>query len=189
MAVAHHFSYVTFLRSFAGDSAVWDRVTLLECDHCRIHPHFKNLVFRRRVQFPTVFIQQYHVPPPRWSKPAPSTTAGSGNQITQLGKGPYHHFGVDGGRLGFIQVRPTGERVDRPLYVTTCYTSRIDEMELCPRLYLTGYCDGGDCAFNHRFSPLTDSQHDALWVINRRIACSAGGSYRDPKCFRGYSGS
>ncbi|KAL8756209.1 MAG: hypothetical protein Q9199_003091 [Rusavskia elegans] len=74
LGIAHDFGYITFLRPFAEDSAIWDRITLLET--YRLHPDFKTLDFKRRIQLPTVFTHQSPPIVQRFRESTQSTTTG-----------------------------------------------------------------------------------------------------------------
>ena len=178
LGVAHDSGYVTFLRSLIEAPSIRDRVTLLE--NSRVHPAFTTLNFKQRIRFPTVFSDESSPTTDGRQKLTQSTTTGSGFPKERLRSTPYSS------RFGIIKTNERGERVDLPLSVDSSFAEFVKQVRLCPSLYLTGLCADTNCRLNHRLPPLNSKQYNALWVVHRRVLCSANGACRDCHCFRGH---
>lgn len=199
LGVSHDSGYVPFLQDFASDKSLWKRITLLEGDYT--HMAIDRLGFVRRLKIETLFVSSstpsihpinpVQQPAPRSTstepkKPTPTPTPQRQQHHTNPApprSPPFILSPVDFSRLRPILSDGHGRRIDKPLHIDRGLLL-VHNKQLCPQLYLKGYCPG--CGKDHSLPwPLGTHDYDNLWLSARQDTCPRADCH-NPTCILGH---
>ncbi|KAL8645494.1 MAG: hypothetical protein Q9226_007279 [Calogaya cf. arnoldii] len=186
LGIAHDSGYVPSLQQFAANKHLWNKITLLE-GH-QISPTMQGLGFRRQIKFPSVFAQGSALTTPTQSFPKSATV--DFNTFIDGADGPFRliNMNIISELLGPILKDGKGTRYEKPLHVRKELIEATEAYNICPRLYLAGFCHG--CDKDHESARIHLDMWNALWIISRREPCPT--KYQmdmdciDTKCIYGH---
>ncbi|KAL8836398.1 MAG: hypothetical protein Q9176_006337 [Flavoplaca citrina] len=124
-------------------------------DHkIRVSPAIRNLGFKRKVRFPSVFAPGWTPIAHNSGDQAQTPTPATASRVT---KAPFQCSAVDASRLGPIMKNEQGKRIDKHLRVDPGAVQALMEKNLCTWFYLKGFCAG--CDRNHAHRLLNEQQN------------------------------
>ncbi|KAL8892763.1 MAG: hypothetical protein Q9215_000355 [Flavoplaca cf. flavocitrina] len=151
LGICHDSGYVPFFEEFVANESVRNRVTLLE--GYQVSPAIRNLGFKRKVRFPSVFAPGWTPIAHNSGDQAQTPTPATASRVT---KAPFQCSAVDASRLGPIMKNEQGKRIDKHLRVDPGAVQALMEKNLCTWFYLKGFCAG--CDRNHAHRLLNEQQ-------------------------------